>query len=153
MGIKKVKVYIMTCDKCGKNLYPENDMIYHENSETLKDVAYESQWEQTPGMWEGKWYCPDCCNKLFKNYNKGKMSKTLNLVLTEPVAHDVLTSLETEYGRLTQIIISPEYRKLKNSPSYDDYKWHEEKAERLEKVIKTIKQWQDENNKTLDSKR
>lgn len=53
-----------------KNLYPEDDMIYHKDRETLEDVAYESQWEQIPGRWEGKWYCPDCLNNLLKNNGK-----------------------------------------------------------------------------------
>lgn len=66
MGINKVKVYTMTCDKCGKGLYPPDDMVYHKDIESLEYVANESQWYQVIGRWKGRWYCPDCLNDLFK---------------------------------------------------------------------------------------
>lgn len=64
MGINKVKVYTMTCDKCGKGLYPKEDMTYHEDIDSLEFVAEESQWNQ---QLDGKWYCPDCWNYLFED--------------------------------------------------------------------------------------
>ena len=73
------------------------------------------------------------------------MSGILNLSLTESEAIDVLAALHTEYGIMLQKIISPEYQELKNTPKYDDYKWHEERADNLKKIIKTINQWQDES--------
>ena len=64
MGINKVEVYTMTCDKCGKGLYPNDDMIFHEDTHSLEFVAEESQWKQ---QLDGKWYCPECWNYLFED--------------------------------------------------------------------------------------
>lgn len=62
MGINNVTVYTMTCDRCGKGLYPDEDMIYHEGIGSLIFVACESQWDKR----DGKWLCPDC-QELFKD--------------------------------------------------------------------------------------
>ena len=57
MGIKTTEIYVMTCDCC---LSEFNDVCYHTEEDTLEYSAECSEWKQI----DGKWYCPDCYDRL-----------------------------------------------------------------------------------------
>ena len=62
MGIFKQDSYGVTCDGCGET-HEDSCMGYviWGDQDQATDSAYEDDWEEI----DGKWYCPECIEKLF----------------------------------------------------------------------------------------
>ena len=60
--IEEIKVYQMVCDGCG-TIHEYDGMIVHFDFEHQAAFsAIESDWK----IINGKWYCPDCVERLFE---------------------------------------------------------------------------------------
>jgi hypothetical protein len=54
--IKKVTMYTVVCDNCGKDAFKGDECIAWNDEDVAHELAGEKDWEQD----DKKDYCPDC---------------------------------------------------------------------------------------------
>ncbi|MEK9157712.1 MAG: hypothetical protein AAB638_00835 [Patescibacteria group bacterium] len=55
--IKKVEMYTVVCDNCGKDVCEGEEYSAWNDSDYAREIATESGWHETD---DDKHYCPDC---------------------------------------------------------------------------------------------